>query len=131
MPNPAQLHHIGKLTNQLRPGLHIIADFSSNERVLLSDYEATKQLFDQQISDFGLTKIGEVYHNFPQGGFTGVVCLAESHISIHTWPEFGRVTFDVFLSNYLKQNDNITRHIYLSILSMFKASQVTVNELSR
>jgi S-adenosylmethionine decarboxylase len=93
------------------PGLHLIADFSSQEFSALTTYQPVKQLFDQLIADYELVKIGEVYHNFPGGGFTGVVCLAESHLSVHTWPEHQRVTFDVFLSNYLRVNDATTRGI--------------------
>ena len=113
------------------PGLHLIADFSSDELVVLGNYQAAKQLFDQKIAEFGLANVGEVYHNFPNGGFTGVVCLAESHISIHTWPEQRRVTFDVFLSNYRRVNDDTVRNIYESTLVMFKAKDITLTELRR
>jgi S-adenosylmethionine decarboxylase len=113
------------------PGLHLIADFWSAETALLRHFEPVKRLFDREIVAFGLSKIGEVYHNFPEGGFTGVVCLAESHLSIHTWPEYGKVTFDVFLSNHTRCNDVATRHIYEATLALFKARQVILNELKR
>lgn len=113
------------------PGLHLIADFSSQEFATLTTHQRVKQLFDQLIVDYQLVKVGEVYHNFPGGGFTGVVCLAESHLSIHTWPEYQRVTFDVFLSNYLRVNDAKTRGIYESTLAIFKAYDVRFTELRR
>jgi S-adenosylmethionine decarboxylase len=113
------------------PGLHLIADFQSQELPTLSTYQSAKQLFDQQIAECELVKVGEVYHNFPGGGFTGVVCLAESHLSIHTWPEHGRVTFDVFLSNYLRVNDLTTRRIYEATLALFRAYDVRFTQLSR
>jgi len=113
------------------PGLHLIADFSSQEFSALNTYQRVKQRFDQLISEYELVKVGEVYHNFPGGGFTGVVCLAESHLSVHTWPEYQRVTFDVFLSNYLRVNDATTRGIYESTLAIFKAYDVISTELRR
>lgn len=113
------------------PGLHLIADFSSKEVSALTTYQPVKQLFDQMITAYALVKVGEVYHNFPGGGFTGVVCLAESHLSIHTWPEHQRVTFDVFLSNYLRVNDATTRGIYESTLAIFNAYDIRFTELSR
>ncbi len=97
------------------PGLHILANFSVDVDDLLRDYSAFRRFIDGQIDIFGLSKVGEVYHNFPTGGFTGVVCLTESHLSIHTWPELRYITFDVFLSNYMKDNRQITRALYAAV----------------
>ena len=55
----------------------------------------------------GLRAVGELFHRFaplpPQGdgpvGITGVVLLAESHLAVHTWPELGAVTLDVYVCN--------------------------------
>eukprot|EP01035_Chromulina_nebulosa_P023121 gene23121-29959_t len=63
-----------------------------------------EEVFDALIVSLALTKTGEVYHTFDNGGFTASVCLTESHVSIHTWPEYNLATFDVFLSNF--RNDN-------------------------
>ncbi len=41
------------------------------------------------ISQLRLTVCGTLKHDFPQGGFSGVILLAESHAAIHTAPEFG------------------------------------------
>ena len=76
---------------------------------------------EEQITLLGLRKIGEVYHNFPGGGYTGVVCLTESHLSIHTWPERNYVTFDIFLSNYLKDNRPVTRRVYKATQEFLQA----------
>jgi S-adenosylmethionine decarboxylase len=59
-----------------------------------------------QVEELGLHRLGEVFHEFPNRAFTAVICLTESHISVHTWPEFQRVTFDVFLSNFEHVNDD-------------------------
>lgn len=97
------------------PGLHIVANFSVDANDLLCDYTVFQRFINEQIVKFGLSKVGEVYHNFPAGGFTGVVCLTESHLSIHTWPELRYVTFDVFLSNYMKDNRETTRALYATV----------------
>jgi S-adenosylmethionine/arginine decarboxylase-like enzyme len=52
--------------------------------------------------------VGELFHRFaPVGagdaastGITGVVLLAESHVAVHTWPELGAVTLDVYVCNF-------------------------------
>ncbi|MDR6561597.1 MULTISPECIES: adenosylmethionine decarboxylase [unclassified Arcicella] len=114
-----------------QPGLHLICDCLSSKIELLSDYIDCQQLLNEMIQHQGLSKIGEVYHNFPTGGFTGVVCLTESHISIHTWPEFGRITFDVFLSNYQKVNDKIAHTIYDKLIELFNAKVIASHEIKR
>jgi S-adenosylmethionine decarboxylase len=117
--------------NSYTPGLHIICDAQSDSIELLKNYENSQTLLNQLLDNEGLTKIGEVYHNFEGGGFTGVICLTESHISIHTWPEYGKITFDVFLSNYQKVNDQITHRIYEKLLNSFKAVATQTHEIKR
>jgi S-adenosylmethionine decarboxylase len=86
---------------------------------------------DLEISRFGLTKVGEVYHNFLGGGYTGVVCLTESHLSIHTWPEQNYLTFDVFLSNYLKDNRAITTSLYARVKEFFHGTVLFEQTINR
>lgn len=48
----------------------------------------------------GLRVVGDCFHAFgAPGGVTGVLLLAESHLAVHTWPEFGSATVDVFVCN--------------------------------
>lgn len=54
--------------------------------------------------DAGLTVVGDSFYQFAPQGVTGTVLLAESHIAIHTWPESGFVTVDVYVCNYTTDN---------------------------
>jgi hypothetical protein len=57
------------------------------------------------VAGSGLTPVGELFHRFePGGGVTGVVLLAESHLAVHTWPELGAVTMDVYVCNFSGDN---------------------------
>lgn len=112
-------------------GLHCIANLHTRHVHLLSDYTAFQTFINQQIAKHQLTKIGEVYHNFDIGGYTAVVCLSESHVSIHTWPERSYLTFDVFLSNYLKDNREITKSIYHQTVQFFEATPLQETILNR
>ena len=114
-----------------RKGLHIIAEFTTLESAGLSDFTAFKALVENAISRYGLTKVGEVYHNFPGGGFTAVVCLTESHLSIHTWPESGMATFDVFLSNYLRDNEHTCRSLFKDVSEFYAPVTINKTELRR
>jgi S-adenosylmethionine decarboxylase len=111
------------LGNKISPisGLHIVSNFTSHKDDALSSSYAFKRFIDSLIQKYQLTNVGEAYHQFENGGFTAVVCLTESHLSIHTWPEKNYVTFDIFLSNFLKDNRETTRQLYASVISFFDA----------
>ncbi|RZL53770.1 MAG: S-adenosylmethionine decarboxylase, partial [Pedobacter sp.] len=55
----------------------------------------------------------------------------ESHLSIHTWPEFKLATFDIFLSNYQKDNTQKVKKIYKSVLAFFDGKELQKNEIVR
>ena len=103
------------------PGLHIIANLKTLNSEKLKDFKPFKAFASEVIKKYSLTSVGEVYHNFEGGGYTGVLCLTESHLSIHTWPEHHYITFDVFLSNYLKDNRKVTELIYREVIEFFNA----------
>ena len=117
------------------PGLHILATFTAPP-LSLCDAEACRAFFDTQVVAFGLEKVGEAYHSFPAdangaGGFTAVLALTESHLSIHTWPEHGLATFDVFLSNFRRDNAATVRGIYAATLAFFGGTEQAKTEVRR
>ncbi|ADC89312.1 S-adenosylmethionine decarboxylase proenzyme [Thermocrinis albus DSM 14484] len=77
-------------------GLHIIADLHGVNPELIDRVEDIRHLLETAVKVAGLTKISSHYYQFQPHGATGVVLLAESHISIHTWPEHGLATVDVY-----------------------------------
>ncbi len=114
-----------------RPGLHILAEFTTAQSSLLQTSTDCKVFFSQLIEKYQLHNVGEVYHDFPSGGFTAVICLTESHLSIHTWPEYQMATFDVFLSNYQKDNSAKARGIYQDTLAFFGGVETGKREITR
>ncbi|HEY0655867.1 MAG TPA: S-adenosylmethionine decarboxylase [Chryseosolibacter sp.] len=113
------------------PGIHIVANFNVKSRSKLETFEAFRAFIQKETERFRLTSVGEVYHNFPNGGYTGVVCLTESHLSIHTWPENNYLTFDIFLSNYLNDNRPTTAQLYENVKRFFEATVVYEKILNR
>jgi S-adenosylmethionine decarboxylase len=114
-----------------QPGLHIIAEISSAKKNLLEQFASVKQLLDSQVAKYKLSKLGEVYHNFEPGGFTAVICLSESHISLHTWPEYERVNLDIYLSNYQRYNDDTGRQLFEELVAFFEADIIACQQLKR
>lgn len=118
-------------THVQSPGCHIISNFESERRELLNTSGLFKKFIDDAIERSKLNKVGEAYHDFEGGGFTAVVCLAESHLSIHTWPAQGYVTFDIFLSNFTVDNSPKARAIYSEVIHFFDANVVFEKSLER
>ena len=77
-------------------GLHILADLYGVNPDLIDRVEDVKHLLETAVKVANLTKISSHYYQFQPHGATGVILLAESHISIHTWPEHGLATVDVY-----------------------------------
>jgi S-adenosylmethionine decarboxylase len=50
------------------PGIHIVANFEVVDKMMLESFSHFRTFIDQQIANFGLTSVGEVYHDFPNGG---------------------------------------------------------------
>lgn len=111
-------------------GLHILANFYecefdfSQEGVLL--HKAME--FCQQA---GLQVVGNSHYHFQPQGFTFAVLLAESHLSIHTWPENGNVAFDIYTCNYQSNNSEKTREVYQKIKALLKPQRVDYKEIHR
>lgn len=116
---------------QYKPGLHILSRITTQEQDLLTNPEQIKDFYLNKIREYNLIHLGDVFHSFDTGGFTGVICLSESHLAIHTWPEFGLVTFDVFLSNFLKDNNHTTRQLFQDTIAYFKSDDYTYEEVKR
>lgn len=77
-------------------GTHLIFDFWQASR--LDDLALMEQSLREAVRAAGATLLHIHLHHFtPNGGISGVAVLAESHISVHTWPERGFAAFDVFM----------------------------------
>jgi len=114
-----------------QPGLHLLTTLYTDKIELLQQSDNWKAFITRQIQDHQLTEVGNAVHDFPAGGFTAVHCLTESHISIHTWPEYGLCTCDVFLSNFRKNNDAITTAIMSAIHDFFQTTHHESQQIRR
>tara|TARA_B100000749_G_C17997080_1_gene289715 strand:- start:130 stop:477 length:348 start_codon:yes stop_codon:yes gene_type:complete len=65
-------------------------------RNLLDDLPYIRDSLLEAANKTGATVIGQSFHQFSPQGVTGVLAIAESHICIHTWPEYGYAAVDIF-----------------------------------
>lgn len=77
-------------------GIHLIFDFWGAQQ--LDNLELMEAALRESVAVARATLLHIHLHHFtPNGGISGVAVLAESHISVHTWPERGYAAFDVFM----------------------------------
>lgn len=79
-------------------GTEWVIDASGCDPEALADLNKLKTVFDRAIRDMGLHVLGEIaWHKFPgPGGISGMALLSESHLTCHTYPEFGAVSFNLY-----------------------------------
>jgi S-adenosylmethionine decarboxylase len=77
-------------------GTHLLLELKSCNPELLDDLPYLRQSLMEAARETGATIIGDSFHQFSPQGVTGVVAIAESHLCIHTWPEFGYAAVDIF-----------------------------------
>ncbi len=120
-------------------GLHLTADLRgcAASQPLMRDPEALRRLCVEAVSDAGLGAVAELFHRFTpaagetQSGITGVVLLAESHLAIHTWPELGGVTLDVYVCNLGRDNSDRAEALMHRLIVAFDAGEVRRQVLQR
>jgi S-adenosylmethionine decarboxylase len=79
-------------------GIHLLADLHGVDPALLRDPAHMDDLLRRAALAAGARILHSHFHLFGEGqGVTGVLLLAESHISVHTWPEHGFAAADIFM----------------------------------
>ncbi|GGY54122.1 adenosylmethionine decarboxylase [Parvularcula lutaonensis] len=90
------LDHFIERDGKVYAGTHLIIDLVGAKN--LTDKERMDAAFREVVETCGATLLHIHIHTFlPSGGLSGVAVLAESHISVHTWPERDYAAFDVFM----------------------------------
>ena len=115
-------------------GLHLIGDLYGclcDSRLML-DAPYLENFCRERVAAAGLTTVGSLFHSFGEGGgVTGVVVLAESHLSIHTWPEAGYVTLDVYVCNYTENNRPKAQKLFDDLLAAFNPNDPHLHRVDR
>ncbi|MCF6775275.1 adenosylmethionine decarboxylase [Thiotrichales bacterium 19X7-9] len=106
-------------------GYHLIIDFWGASQ--LDDLSLMESALRKAVDTAKATLLHIHLHHFsPNGGISGVAVLAESHISVHTWPEFGFAAFDVFMCGDAKPHKTIE-----ILRQAFKPEEMKINEFKR
>jgi len=119
------------------PGLHLLGDFYDcrcDQRYMIDDSllaDHCKQL----VVEAGLNAIQALFHRFGEGdgaiGVTGMIVLAESHMSLHTWPEEHYVTIDVYVCNHSADNRGKAQTLFDALVNTFQPGDPHVWRIDR
>jgi S-adenosylmethionine decarboxylase len=77
-------------------GKHLLLELMDCDHELLNDIEYLRNALSDVATQIGATVIKDSFYQFTPQGVSGVVIIAESHVSIHTWPEHNYAAVDVF-----------------------------------
>lgn len=116
-------------------GLHIVANFYNCQYYQNKIFSLDEKLILEKAIQFcetvGLHVVGQSFYHFEPQGLTFVLLLAESHLSIHTWPENGNVAFDIYTCNYQNDNSEKTKRVYKMIEQLLLPEKVEYKEIDR
>lgn len=119
-------------------GLHLTADLRgcAGPPSLMTETAVLRRLCLSAVTDAGLVPVGELFHRFSphvegQGGVTGVVLLAESHLAVHTWPEIDGVTIDAYVCNFSEDNSARAQRLMDRLVQAFAPLRVKRQQFER
>jgi S-adenosylmethionine decarboxylase len=109
-------------------GQHLILDiWGEIDSLPFWNMDEASEALKQAAVKAGATVLGERWHHFGTGfGYTGVIVLAESHISVHTWSELGLATLDVYMCGNCNPMNTLT-----SILQFYNSKKYNIQMLER
>jgi len=111
-------------------GKHIIIELSDCNKDKLSDLEFVKRTMEESVRRAKATIIDSKFHKFSPVGVSGIILLAESHASIHTWPETDQGSY-ASLDIYTCGEDVLPEDALKHIIKEFEAKSYCLTSLKR
>lgn len=118
--------------SQMSIGLEIVGDLKECDQNALNAMKVNNiaHKVSDLINKYGLTELGSFYHQF-NIGFTAVIALAESHVTLHTWPEYQYVSLNLYVCNHTQNNESQARSLFDDLVKLFSPKSIKKLELRR
>ena len=108
-------------------GRHILAEFFECDTDILKDTHLIETKMNNAANECGATVVQSCFHTFNPYGVSGVIVISESHLAIHTWPEYNYAAVDIFTCG-----DTVDPWDACNFLKIaFKSKEVDVVEINR
>lgn len=108
-------------------GQHILVEMYNCDKKILNDYELVELYMKEAAEKAGATIVQSVFHRFNPWGVSGAVIIKESHLTIHTWPEYGYAAVDLFTCG-----DSVDPWVGFDYLKMsLKSDKIELREVAR
>ncbi len=115
-----------KLKRMVKVGTHLVVDAWEAPTELLNDPDRIRSAITDAVCAGEATLIDLCVHQFSPHGVTATATLAESHIAIHTWPEYGYFAADLFFCGQGKPQEAVD-----FLITALQAKKITVKEIER
>ena len=92
-------------------GRHILLDIWGTDSATLNNLQMIRRTMEEAALVCGATIVKTAFQEFPVQGLSGVIVLAESHISVHTHPEHNYASFDIFTCGTVIDPNDACRYI--------------------
>ena len=126
---------MGDMDGSLQParGHHWLLDLTGCQcdPALMADAATLRTFCLQACMAAGMQVVGDDFHQFAPAGVTGVVLLAESHLSVHTWPELRFAAVDVYVCDFNHANAGRGEALTLSVQATFQPTTAKVRDHAR
>jgi S-adenosylmethionine decarboxylase len=108
-------------------GRHLLLELFDCDSDAINNLEAVKGALIEAAKRAQATIVDVVFHEFNPFGISGVVVIAESHLSIHTWPEYRYAAVDIFSCGDVLQPEIAANYL----IEQFGAERASVVEMQR
>ncbi|PLX86633.1 MAG: adenosylmethionine decarboxylase [Desulfuromonas sp.] len=99
-------------------GQQIVAEFYECDSAVLNDPRKIEEIMCGAARAAGATIVTQTFHTFSPHGVSGAVIIAESHLAIHTWPEYGYAAVDLFTCGDTVVPEAAYRHLKAGLGSL-------------
>ena len=108
-------------------GRHLLLELKVCNSKLLNDLKKVQEIMVSASKEAKATIVETSFHKFNPFGISGVIVIAESHISIHTWPEYGYAAVDIFTCGDVLKPEIAAAHL----IEKFQSKDPSIVEMKR
>ncbi len=108
-------------------GYHFLMELKDCKKEILNNVDFIRTTMERAAVYADATVVNTVFHKFSPHGVTGIVVIAESHLAIHTWPEYDYAAVDVFTCGDREMCLKAIQYLE----EAFEAEQSTIQEVQR